>query len=199
MKSKENQIILVGGGGHCISCIDVIEQENKYTIKGILDENSKPPELLGYPILGDDSLIEEYAKQGFSFLITVGQIKSASIRQKIAKQLKQHNATIATVVSPVAYVSKHAKIKKGTIVHHHAILNANATIGEHCIINTKALIEHGATIQDFCHISTGAIINGDCTIGANSFIGSNSVLAQCVIIGENKVISAGKFVKNNLP
>ena len=35
------KIILIGGGGHCKSCIDVIESEKKYTIKGILEKKSK--------------------------------------------------------------------------------------------------------------------------------------------------------------
>ncbi len=34
-------IILIGGGGHCKACIDVIEQENKYTIAGIIDVPEK--------------------------------------------------------------------------------------------------------------------------------------------------------------
>ena len=34
MKEK---IVLIGGGGHCHSVIDVIEQENKYEIIGIVD------------------------------------------------------------------------------------------------------------------------------------------------------------------
>ena len=31
-------IILIGGGGHCKSVIDVIEQEKKYKISGIVDK-----------------------------------------------------------------------------------------------------------------------------------------------------------------
>ncbi|MGJ0342804.1 acetyltransferase, partial [Aliarcobacter cryaerophilus] len=34
MKEK---IVLIGGGGHCHSVIDVIEQTNKYEIIGIVD------------------------------------------------------------------------------------------------------------------------------------------------------------------
>ncbi len=34
------EIILVGGGGHCKSVIDVIEQEAKYKIAGIIDKKS---------------------------------------------------------------------------------------------------------------------------------------------------------------
>ena len=31
------KLILIGGGGHCRYCIDVIEQEGKYQICGIED------------------------------------------------------------------------------------------------------------------------------------------------------------------
>ena len=51
-----NRIILIGGGSHCKSVIDVIEQEAKYEIAGIID---KPQllgsKVLGYPIIGSDS------------------------------------------------------------------------------------------------------------------------------------------------
>ena len=35
------KIILIGGGGHALSCIDVIEQENKFKIVGIVDSKEK--------------------------------------------------------------------------------------------------------------------------------------------------------------
>ncbi len=35
------RIVLIGGGGHCKSCIDVIEQEDKYSIAGIVDVMEK--------------------------------------------------------------------------------------------------------------------------------------------------------------
>jgi len=38
MKKK---IILVGAGGHCASCVDVIEKENKYQIYGLEDKKKK--------------------------------------------------------------------------------------------------------------------------------------------------------------
>ena len=69
MKTREN-IILVGGGGHCKSCIDVIEQEGKYEIKGILDlPEKKGQNILAYKIIGNDDDISDYAKQGYNFLI----------------------------------------------------------------------------------------------------------------------------------
>ncbi|MBI4309254.1 MAG: acetyltransferase, partial [Candidatus Omnitrophica bacterium] len=37
---KKN-LILIGGGGHCKSCIDVIESENKFKIAGIVDTKER--------------------------------------------------------------------------------------------------------------------------------------------------------------
>ena len=31
-------LILIGAGGHCVSCIDVIEKEKKFKIVGVLDK-----------------------------------------------------------------------------------------------------------------------------------------------------------------
>ena len=35
----KNKILIVGGGGHAQSCIDIIENEKKYQIFGIIDIN----------------------------------------------------------------------------------------------------------------------------------------------------------------
>ena len=48
-------IVLIGGGGHCASCIDIIEQEAKFQIAGIIDIPDKlGTTLLGYPVIGSD-------------------------------------------------------------------------------------------------------------------------------------------------
>ena len=87
-KLKKN-IVLLGGGGHCISVIDIIENGNDFNILGILDSNVKENNILGYKILGGDNLIPELVNENTYFLITVGQIKSYSIRKNIAKTLKK--------------------------------------------------------------------------------------------------------------
>jgi len=33
----KKELILIGGGGHCTACIDVIEQEGRFAIAGIVD------------------------------------------------------------------------------------------------------------------------------------------------------------------
>ena len=40
------KIILIGAGGHCKSCIDVIEEEKKFEIVGIIDNFRKKSRIL---------------------------------------------------------------------------------------------------------------------------------------------------------
>ena len=194
MIEKKPNIILVGGGGHCVSVIDVIENENKFNILGILDSNIKQSDVLGYRVLGGDNLIPKLVNENTYFLITVGQIHSHGTRKKIAESLVEYNAKLATVVSPLAYVSEHAYIEEGTIIMNHAVVNAKSKIGRNCIINTMSNVEHGVSIGDFCHISTCAVVNGDSIICSGTFVGSNATISNGVTISENSFISAGKLI-----
>lgn len=196
---KKLPLILIGGGGHCRSCIDVIELEDKYTIQGIVDANEKSGVLVsGYPVLGDDNLLGKLIAEGNYFLITVGQIRSATTRIKLYEQLKSAEAKIATIISPRAHVSPRAKLHDGSIVLHGAVVNAGATIGRNTIINSLSLIEHDAFIGDHVHISTGALINGGCSVGNETFIGSGTVIANNIVVGNKVIIGAGSVVVNDI-
>ena len=186
MKPK---LILVGGGGHCKSCIDVIEQENKYIIAGIVDIDTSIRELLGYPLLGHDDDLEKLKLNYDYALITIGQIKTPAIRVRLLDYARSLGFKLPVIISPRAYVSKHAKVGNGTIVMHDALINAGSIVGDNCIINTKSLIEHDAVIENNCHISTGAIINGSVIVRQGSFVGSNAVTKESVKTNEKDFIS----------
>lgn len=195
MKKKE-KIILVGGGGHCKACIDVIELQGKFEIAAIVDTPDKIGQsILNYPILFTDDDLPKLAKENHNFLITLGHIKAVELRIKLFEILRSLNVQFPTIISPISYVSNHASIGEGTIVMHHALVNAGAKIGSNSIINSKALVEHDSIVGNFCHISTGAILNGGVIVGDNSFVGSNAVVKQEVIIPSCSFIKAGSLIK----
>lgn len=190
MKPK---IILVGGGGHCISCIDVIEQEGKFQIAGIVDAKKSSNQVLGYPVLGSDDDLFSLRKNYDYALVTIGQITSPAIRMRLYERLTLLDFNLPIIISPRAYVSKCAVIRDGSIIMHDALINALAEIGNNCIINTKALIEHNSKIGSHCHISTGAIINGDVIVGNGTFVGSNAVVRESSSISENFFVPSGSL------
>ena len=95
-------IILIGGGGHCASCIDVIEQEGIYHIAGIVDKNYDGKSL-GYPSLGDDSNLKNLKKKFDFALVTIGQIENAKKRIKLFDLIKQIGFKTPNIISPRAY------------------------------------------------------------------------------------------------
>lgn len=191
MKEK---IVLLGGGGHCRSVIDIIEQEYRFEIVGIIDKKELiGNDIFGYKVIACDDDLEEIYKTCQNAVITVGQIKSNRVRVKLFHRLKEIGFTLPVIISPLAYVSKHATLEEGTVVMHHALVNVNAKIGKNCIINTKALIEHDVIVEDNCHISTASVLNGGVVVKENTFFGSNTTSKEYIVC--EGFIKAGGLVK----
>jgi sugar O-acyltransferase (sialic acid O-acetyltransferase NeuD family) len=190
-------LILIGGGGHCHSCIDVIEEQSKFNIAGIVDIKEKlGRKILGYTVIACDEELNNLVKDFKYFLITLGFIKNPQTRIELFTTVVNFGGKFPVILSPYSFISKHSIIGDGTIIMHNAQVNANARIGSNCIINSGALVEHDALIGDHAHISTGAIVNGGSVVGNASFIGSGAVIVNNTIVPERSFIKANQlFIK----
>ncbi len=194
-----SEIVLVGGGGHCASVIDVIEQANQYKIVGIVDKDENiGKDILGYSFIGSDADLPKLVKEFKNIVITVGHIKSSETRSRLYDLVKELGGIFPVIFSPRAYVSKHSFIGEGTVVMHNAFINASVRVGKNAIVNTGSIVEHDSVIGNHCHISTGAIINGGCQIGDHSFIGSNAMIRQYLTLGHHVSVGASSVVMTDL-
>ena len=192
----KKSLILVGGGGHAKSCIDVVESEKKFKILGILDNSKKIGTYVGkYKILGKDKDILKYKRFSNNILISVGQVNNNQIREKIFKRYKKIGFKFPIIISPFARVSKNSKIEEGSIIHHNVVINSGVLVGKNCIINTNAIIEHDSVIKNHTHISTSVTVNGNVEVGKNTFIGSGSILKNSTKIKSFSFIKMGSIIK----
>lgn len=192
-------IILVGGGGHCKSCIEVVESTKMYNIIGVIDLNEKLGEsILGYNVIGTDRDLEKIRQTCQYALVTIGQIKNSELRKKAFDRLKELDFTLPVIKASTAYVSSEAKIGEGTIIMHYGFINSNSKIGKNSIVNTGALVEHDVVVGDYNHISTRATLNGGVKIGDNCFIGSNTVVNHGVEICSGVVFGANSTVVKDI-
>lgn len=191
-------LILVGAGGHAHACIDVIEQQGQYQIAGLI---GMPGEIdaqhFGYSVIATDADLSELSRDYPRAFISIGQIRSPDVRIRLYCRLLELGYQLPTVISPAAYVSRHATIGMGSIVMHGAVINAGAKVGNNCIINSRALVEHDAIVDENCHISTGAILNGNAHVGAGSYVGSGSVIREGITLGEGCMVGMGLFVRHS--
>ncbi len=194
-----NNLLLIGGGGHCRAVIDVLEACQQ-SIAGIIHgPDCELKSVLGYAALGRDADLPFFFSKDMHAFITLGQIRSPLIRKKLFYTIKDIGFKVPRFISPLAYFSQHANLGKGSIVMHHALVNSAAHIGENCIINTKALVEHDCIIESHCHIAVGAKVCGEVHIGEGTFVGSGATIMQGISIGKNCVVGMGAIVKKNLP
>jgi len=191
-------LVLIGGGGHCNSVIDVISNAGDYRIKCIVEKKREDLVERNYPYVFGDEKMLEYIKIGVKFFITIGQIKSPAPRERVFKLIDQNGGEFATIRSKHAYVSQASQIGEGTFIGNGAIVNCNVDIGKNCIINTKALLEHDVSVGSHCHISTSAVVNGSVQIGNRVFVGSGAVINNNVKIGGGSIIGAGAVVKHDV-
>ena len=193
-----SDLILMGGGGHCRSAIDVIEAEGSLRIMGVLEDPAfEGSEVMGYPILGTDDALADLVGRGVGVLVTIGQIKTSKIRECAFAAAKKAGASLPVIVSPKAYCSRHATAGQVRGMHG-AVVNAACLVGENCIVNSMALLEHDVSIGDHTHIATGARVNGGVKIGPRCFIGSGAVLHNDIEIGEGAIIPAGSVVRSSV-
>lgn len=189
----KEEILIIGAGGHALSCVDVIESEAKFSIAGFVDNETNKTGLC-YELLGNDDELKSLRKKYKFAFLAIGQIKSANPRIRLFEKLKSLDFIMPTIISPRAYISKYAQIDtEASIIMHNVLVNAGARVGKACILNTNSLLEHGCIVEDFSHISTCAVVNGDCVVKRASFLGSNTNLKHGQILDENSIFYKGKF------
>lgn len=197
-KQESKPLILLGGGGHARSTLDVIGTCDRLRVSGVLDDSlAQGQTLLGVEVLGPIEMVSEFVDT-HDFVVAMGKIGRSVKRRELAERCWAAGGSLRTVISQHAYVSSHAVVEEGAAIFHGAVVNAGVRIGRNCIINSMALIEHDSVVGDHSHISTGALVNGTCSVGANVFLGSGSVLHHRVTVGDDAVVGAGQIISGTV-
>ncbi len=197
----ENTIVLIGGGGHCKSVIDTILRGRLFN-EILVTDKSVPlgTKILEGRVIGTDEMLEGLRHQDIrNAFITIGSIKSAALRRKVAEYAAGMGFSFPTIIDSSATVSMDVNIGEGVYIGRSAMVNAGCIIDNMAIINTGVIIEHDCRIGTYTHIAVGAVLCGGVVVGNDSFIGANSTVIQGIKIGRNCVIGAGSTVLKDIP
>ena len=197
MKNNTN-IVFLGGGGHSLSCCDILHQDKVFNLIGFIDTNKNA--LLkenGYKWLGSNDTLEDVIKKYKNIFICIGYIKKPNKRIYFYEESKKFGGLFPILKSKFAYVSQTAFVEEGSLIMNGVNINAKVHIGKNCIINTNAVIEHGANVGNHVHIAPSATILGDVNIGDECFIGAGAIIREGISIGKGIIIKAGELVIKN--
>lgn len=189
MNRNEN-VIIIGAGGHGKVVIDCIAQENKYHIEAVVDDQYQDRTILDF-VVEEKNNKTQY--KGQQTIIAVGDCQ---IRKRIASALQ---SDAVSTIHPTAVVSKYSTVGLGTQIFANAVVNPGAVVGNHVIINTGAIVEHDCRVGNFVHLSPNSCIGGGVTVGSCTHIGIGVSVIQGITIGENVIIGAGAVVITDIP
>ena len=196
-----NKILLIGGGGHCRSIIDVLLEDDLYSEIGIIDQqtinvDTFPPKV---KYLGTEDNLEKLINLGWkNAFVAIGSIGDTSNRRRVFDLLKKLDFCIPNLISKYAVVSKNCRLGKGIFISKGAVVNIGSSVGDCCIINTNSVIEHDCCVEEFSHISPGAILCGGVKVGLDSHIGAGSIVKQYITIGNNSIVGMGSIVTSDV-
>lgn len=195
----EKSILLVGAGGHSKAIIEIIEHGKLFGIAGLIDRPDSPiSDVLGYPILGDDSSLASLSSKITYAFPAIGFLNNQRMRDLLFEKLLVCGFQVPNIVSRRAYVSKHASMGSGNVVMHDATISVENVIGDNNIIQTKSLMDHDVVIGHHNYISTGSVLNGAVKLGNYNLIGSNVTINQGCKIGDNVKVGSGAVVVNDI-
>jgi len=142
------KLLIIGAGGHGQVVKEIAEAIGEYEAIDFVDDKSEN-------VVGKVSDIEKFHSEYDSAFVGIG---NNIHREKLITELEHIGYTIPVLIHPTAYVSKSAKISKGTVIEPKAVVNANAKIGIGCIISVGTIIDHDVVIGDYVHANSGSIV-----------------------------------------
>ena len=194
----DNQLIIVGGGGHAKVIIDIFNEAKKFKIIGYTSKVKPDGDFVNeVPYLGSDVILKEYLNKGVkNVFVAIGDCK---VRNNVFTDLTSEGFNIVNAVSKFARISPSVTLGKGIAVMPGAMINIDSVIKDNVIINTGVTIDHDNIINKSAHIAPGTNLAGNVTIGTGSFLGVGTNVIPGVKIGEWAIVGAGSVVIEDIP
>ena len=195
-----NNIVLIGSSGHAKVIIDIVQQEGKYNVVGLLDRHRQVDETtLGYRILGKEEDLPAL-KKVYSLMGVIVAIGDNFYRSKVVALIRKicPDLPFVCAIHPKASIGTDVSIGEGTVIMAGVTINPCSSVGRFCILNTNSSLDHDSTMEDFASLAPGVTTGGNCRIGKYSALGIGATLIHDVQVGKQSVIGAGALVMKSI-
>lgn len=198
---EKTNIFIYGCGGLGREVVELIEcinnKNNQWKICGFIDDNEsmEGSTIGGYEVFSLNKVEDLFSKDDTKIVVAIGDPK---IKKMLVQKVEQIGFKFATLIHPLAYISRSAKIGEGCIVKSGCSISTGTIIKNHVLINLGCTIGHDVLINDYVTLSLGCNISGTVTIEKSVFIGSGANVRDELNIGENSIIGIGSTVVKDI-
>ncbi len=186
------RLVVVGAGGHAAPVLETLLAMGGWGVAGLVDAAPRVAEVLGHPILGDESLLPALRRDGVTGAVIA--IGDNAARARLGALCRGMGFLLPPLLHPSALISAHARLGEGVQVMARAVIGPRVEIEELALVNTGAIVEHDSRIGAAAHLGPGSVLCGGSQVGARALIGAGAVLRPLSLVGEDAVVAPGAAV-----
>jgi acetyltransferase EpsM len=145
-------LLTIGGGAHGRIVAETAAEGSQYNVIGFAyaDAAKHGITIGSWRVLGNwRSILAD------AYFVSIGV---NAVRKAVFEQLLVADRSVATIVSPHAFVSDAAELGAGTVVLAGAVVQAGAKVGRNVIINAGAVVDHDTVIGDHAHVGPNVTV-----------------------------------------
>ncbi len=153
-----NNLLIVGAGEYSVVAYEIAKSMGCFDEIGFVDDYATQTPL-NIPVIGTVSSAVELSDKYGNIVFALG---NPTVKSKLWDDIaKIKNINLATLISPLAFISPSATVGDGTIVEPFGYVGSLCKIGKGCIISSGGIVNHDAECGDFVHIDCNATV-GSC-------------------------------------
>lgn len=169
--------MIVGAGVYGVVAYEIAIAMQCFNKIGFVDDE-KEVDSNGMRGIGKIKDIETLNGQYNHIIVAIGDSKT---RLSLLKRIEEETSyTIATLLSPKAYVAPSAQIKMGSIIEPMAVIHSLSVISIGCIISAGAIVNHASVCGDGVHVDCNVVVKG------NTVVPTGTKIQSGAIYGNNK-------------
>lgn len=161
-------LLIIGAGQFGMIAKEIAESTARFDEIAFLDDNNR---------IAVGRLCDHISLSN-KFDCAVIAIGSAETRLELIDKLENAGYEIITLIHNKAYVSRSAKVGKGSIIEPMAVIHADVSVGTGCIISAGAVLNHNSTIEEGCHIDCGTIVGARALVKARTKTQYGAILTE---------------------
>lgn len=174
LNDTQRPLLLLGSNSNIYKILELAESVG-VAVAGILDNDYEGAGVYkGIPVLGGEQHIQQFAKT-HQFICATNWTPDPPAernRQKRARQLELlEGLELATLVSPLANVSRFSTIGAGTAVFAYASVEPEVTVGEHSLLYDYSIVGHESRIGHNVVLQRHVLITSLVTVEDHVYFG----------------------------
>lgn len=166
------KIVLYGNGALTKDLLQFNAQYALYDIVAIIDDSKDKKTINDITILSFDEFKGSYEELGRpKELVTIGNSRCNTIREKVYNKLKDAGFLFANFISPRCVCWSDLSECNNLIILDNVYIGPDCKLGNGVVIYPGTALAHDNIVGDFSFLSVSVVVGGNASIKKNLFIG----------------------------